>query len=236
LVNTLCIFLKGCVMKFGQALRKARLSKGLSQPGLGEKVGESQATISHLETGRRGVERDPGLVGKLEHALGLAAGELARYLPTDHIARRLVPGAEVPRPVGKGVGRADKDGGGFSLPVLGVVPAGRPLEAVEDGEYVDLVKTFGGRDGLFLLRVQGDSMSGSFIHDGDLVVVRAGRVAESGAVVVAKVDGAATVKRLVKKGNRWELHAANDRFPPIVLHPGERNDVVGRVVAVVKLF
>jgi transcriptional regulator with XRE-family HTH domain len=74
---------------FGKALREARRSAGMTQVQLAAAVGISQADIALLELGRRGVDRSPELVAKLEGVLGLAPGTLAQYLPAGHAARAI---------------------------------------------------------------------------------------------------------------------------------------------------
>jgi DNA polymerase V len=70
----------------------------------------------------------------------------------------------------------------------------------------------------FFLRVSGDSMLGAGIHDGDLLVVDRSLDARPGRVVVAVLDGAFTLKRLVRHRGRLRLEAANSAYPPLELH------------------
>ena len=70
----------------------------------------------------------------------------------------------------------------------------------------------------FFLRVSGDSMLGAGIHDGDLLVVDRSLDARPGRVVVAMLDGAFTLKRLVRHRGRLRLEAANSAYPPLELH------------------
>ncbi len=118
------------------------------------------------------------------------------------------------------------------IPLLGHVAAGRPLLAEEnlDG-HLDIpgaVST--GRAGVFALRVRGDSMRDAGILDGDAVVVQKQETARSGEIVVALVDGEATVKRLRLAGRRAFLDPANPAYRPIPV--GGETRVVGRVVGV----
>src|SRR5512140_3473796 len=107
------------------------------------------------------------------------------------------------------------------IPVLGRVPAGGPREAIEEaeGELLldpDLV----GEGEVFSLRVKGDSMTGAHICDGDHVLVRSQTRAEEGEIVVAVVDGEATVKRFRRGKGKVRLEAANPAYPPIVVPVG----------------
>jgi repressor LexA len=119
------------------------------------------------------------------------------------------------------------------VPVLGRVAAGVPITAQEDieGDFV-LPSAFvpHGSDG-FMLRVQGDSMVDAAILDGDLIFVRPQPSAENGEIVVAMLDGEATVKRFYREPGRIRLQPENQRMAPIYASDVE---IVGRVEAVVR--
>ena len=70
----------------------------------------------------------------------------------------------------------------------------------------------------FFLKVSGDSMLGAGIHDGDLLIVDRSLEPRPGRVVVAVLDGAFTLKRLVRHQGRLRLEAANSAYPPLELH------------------
>ena len=119
------------------------------------------------------------------------------------------------------------------LPILGKVAAGVPITAQEnvEGEFV-LAAGFAPRSAdAFMLRVQGDSMVEAAILDGDLIVVRPQRTADNGEIVVAMLDGEATVKRFYREAGRIRLQPENPAMEPIY-----SNDVtiLGRVEAVVR--
>ena len=69
----------------------------------------------------------------------------------------------------------------------------------------------------FFVRVSGDSMLGAGIHNNDLLIVDRSLTPSNGKVVIAAIEGALTVKRLVLKNNKAYLHAENDGFPPITI-------------------
>ncbi len=124
------------------------------------------------------------------------------------------------------------------VPVLGRVPAGGPREAIEEveGELLldpDLV----GEGEVFSLRVKGDSMTEAHICDGDYVLVRAQAHAEEGEIVVAVIDGEATVKRFHRRKGKVRFEAANPAYPPIVVPPGAPAfRIAGKVVGVYRKF
>jgi repressor LexA len=119
------------------------------------------------------------------------------------------------------------------LPILGRVAAGVPITAQEDveGEFVLSTAFVPRASNAFMLRVQGDSMVEAAILDGDLILVRPQRTAENGEIVVAMLDGEATVKRFYREPNRIRLQPENQRMTPIYASDVE---IVGRVEAVVR--
>lgn len=119
------------------------------------------------------------------------------------------------------------------IQIVGRIAAGRPLEAVETPEPLD-VDEFLPQDGEhYALRVRGDSMVDDGIHDGDLVVVRKTSGARNGQVVVAILgDEEATLKRYYRTADgRVRLEPANARLRPVVV---DRCEVRGVVVSVVR--
>jgi repressor LexA len=122
----------------------------------------------------------------------------------------------------------------FELPLAGTVAAGKPIEAIETPDSIEVPSTMVGAGENFVLRVQGDSMVGDGILDGDYVVVRKQASADSGQTVVALIRGEATVKRLLRKGSRVELHPANPAMSPIVLEDEESFRIEGVVVGVIR--
>ena len=133
-------------------------------------------------------------------------------------------GMRVVRPEGRGV----------ELPLAGTVAAGRPIEAVENPDTIEVPASMVGAGENFVLRVQGDSMIGDGILDGDFVVVRKQAAAENGQTVVALIENEATVKRLYRKGGRIELHPANPAMQPIMVEGEESFRIEGVVVGVIR--
>jgi repressor LexA len=119
------------------------------------------------------------------------------------------------------------------VPILGRVAAGVPITAQEDveGEFVLPTGFVPRASNAFMLRVQGDSMVEAAILDGDLILVRPQRTAENGEIVVAMLDGEATVKRFYREPGRIRLQPENHALAPIYASDVE---IVGRVEAVVR--
>jgi repressor LexA len=121
------------------------------------------------------------------------------------------------------------------LPLVGEVPAGPLRHASEEVEEWLPVPARWGGEGRFLLRVRGDSMVGDGIRDGDLVVVDPSPDAKDGDVVVALVDGEATVKRLRRRKEAVELEASNPDYPTLRVESGEAEvRLAGRVVSLLR--
>jgi len=102
------------------------------------------------------------------------------------------------------------------LPLVGRIAAGRPLEAIEMPDTVDMETIFSSRHPVRVLQVTGDSMIDEHIQEGDLVVYEARSNAKDGDTVVALVDGEeATLKKFYREKNRIRLQPANSQYKPI---------------------
>ena len=126
----------------------------------------------------------------------------------------------------------------IELPLLGLVAAGVPIEAVEDRETLSVPEDMlrrGGRN--FVLKVAGDSMIDEQIRDGDFIVVNSRERAENGEMVVALVDGeSATVKTFYReKDGKVRLQPANPTMKPMYF-PSDRVRVQGVVVGVIRRY
>jgi len=123
---------------------------------------------------------------------------------------------------------------GRSVPLVGKVTAGLPILATQNIEdYLVLPKDMLGRDELFCLRVQGDSMIDVGIFDGDVIVVRQQNNAENGEIVVAMIEDEATVKRIYFEKKRVRLQPENSTMAPIYAPSVQ---VLGKVVALFRQF
>jgi len=124
------------------------------------------------------------------------------------------------------------------LPLLGLVAAGAPIEAIEDSETVAVPEDMlTGRGPHFVLRVRGDSMIDDQIRDGDCVVVDGREAAENGEMVIALVGGdSATVKRYYRENDgRIRLQPANEDHAP-QYYGEDEVQVRGVVVGVIRKY
>lgn len=130
------------------------------------------------------------------------------------------------------------EAGSVVLPLLGAVRAGAPQLAVEEVEaHIAVDSTMVKSRDSFLLRVKGDSMVEAHIVEGDLAVVRPQSTAENGEIVVALIDGEATLKRFFHEGERLRLQPENVNMQPIIV-TAEAQDVtiVGKVTGLCRVL
>ena len=121
------------------------------------------------------------------------------------------------------------------IPVVGKVAAGIPITATENVEDTLSFSQnlFGDQDELFILKVQGESMINAGIFDGDKIVVHKQENAENGEIVVAMIDGEATVKRFYKEKNQIRLQPENDFMSPIIVKDVH---ILGTVVGLIRNY
>jgi repressor LexA len=166
----------------------------------------------------------------------------------DHLRALERKGALQRRAAGRRTSRALTlaDGGvAPAVPILGRIAAGPGMLAEEnrEGELPLAASALpNGGEGVFALRVRGESMIGAHICDGDLVVVRRQDTALPNDIVVAVVepesgDSEATVKRFFRDGERVVLKPENPTMAPIVINPLERRvHILGKVIGLLRGF
>ena len=124
---------------------------------------------------------------------------------------------------------------GMTLPLLGRIAAGRPIEAVENPETLSLSDFTSSKD-VYVLKVMGESMQDEHIVEGDYVIVEKAETARNGEIVVALVEGSdATLKRIYVEGETTRLQPSNARMQPIMV-PSRSVNVQGRVIGVLRKY
>ena len=123
----------------------------------------------------------------------------------------------------------------FELPLLGKVAAGKPIEAVEQADVIEVPPSMLGRGDHFVLEVRGFSMEEEGILDGDFVVVRKQSRAEQGETVVALINNEATVKKYYKNKDHVELRPAHEGMESIRVSEGDMR-IEGKVVGVIRYY
>ena len=125
-----------------------------------------------------------------------------------------------------------------SLPVMGKIAAGVPIEAIEDGANHVAVpgSMLAGRGNHYALEVKGESMIDAGINHGDIVVIRETSNVSDGDIVVAMVEGyETTLKRYRRTGGMIALEAANPAFETRVL-PADKVEVQGKLVGLIRSY
>jgi repressor LexA len=123
--------------------------------------------------------------------------------------------------------------GSAELPLMGLVAAGNPTQAVEQQDRLDFSDLFCGSDH-YALKVRGQSMIEDHIDDGDYVVIRRQETAENGERVVVMIDNEVTLKRFHREKGQIRLDPANGRMKPIYLDPKADNRILGVLVGVLR--
>lgn len=193
-------------------IRELRKQRGLSQRELAELCNVHQTAVSQWENGRTSPDSESLII--LSKALGVSVG-------------RLVGGEEYE--------------GKVTIPVLGYVRAGIPMEAIEDIlDYEEISSDTASRGEYFGLKIRGESMFPLF-REGDTVIVRRQPDVENGEIAVVLVNGNdAAVKKLIKKDTGIMLVSENPAFEPMFFTNDEIASlpvtVVGKVTELRRKF
>jgi len=121
----------------------------------------------------------------------------------------------------------------ITLPLLGLIAAGNPIEAIENPEPITVSRSLLARSGRhYVLKVKGESMINEGIFDGDFVIIREQPTAEQGDTVVAIInDNEATLKKFYADDDLFTLKSANPHVPPIV---AKELSIRGKVISVIR--
>jgi repressor LexA len=126
-------------------------------------------------------------------------------------------------------------GNGLTLPLMGRIAAGRPVEAMENPETISLADFTRSKD-VYVLQVSGESMQDEHIVNGDYVLVEKTNTARDGEIVVALVNGSdATLKRMFREGDKIRLQPSNSAMAPIVV-AAATVQIQGRVIGVLRKY
>lgn len=195
-----------------KSLYLARTSKGLSQEQVAEFLGVHRTTYNRYEKGTR----DPDLetISKLavlfEVTTDFLLGSNAKSLYSDRFGK---------------------------IPLLGTVPAGTPIEAIENvEEYIDMYPRFVKHGELFALRVQGDSMEPD-LRTGDIAIVEKQGFVDSGTIAVVRVNGEdVTIKKVKLVQNGLMLIPTNPAYDPVFFNVDQIAalpvSIIGKVIEI----
>lgn len=190
-------------------MKMRRTQCGFTQQEVADRLGIDRTTYTKYETGKSEPSFDT--MQKISEILQVPVTELLEEWYEGCTIQTLAkpsitdePNVVEYRPTG-------------SVPVLGRIPAGPPLEAVEEVEGYEPV-TVTDPENCFYLRVEGDSMVGAGIQTGDLVLIRLQPTADNGQIVACKINGdEATLKRFRQQGDTVILMPENPKYDPLVV-------------------
>lgn len=197
-------------MTIGDKIKKFRLEKDMTQGELGAKLGVAKQTIFKYESGE--ITNIP--LDNIKKLCAIFDVDVTELIDLNWFNVRKV----------------DFKSPSKKIPILGKIAAGTPILAVENHEdYFDTAE-FTGAD--FALQIQGDSMIGSRIYDGDIVFIKKQSCIENGQIGAFLIDGEATLKIFNKQNNTIMLLSSNPKYPPIILSPEKENLVLGKLIGV----
>jgi len=121
----------------------------------------------------------------------------------------------------------------FEIPLMGLIAAGAPIEAIRTNETIDIPRDMMGKN-VFALKVRGDSMIEEGIFDGDYIIIEQTTTPNNGDIVVALIDREnATLKRFYKEKDHVRLQPSNPKYGPIRV---KKVMIQGRVKGVIRKF
>jgi len=203
-------------------ITELRQKRGLSQTEFAKRFKVARSTIAMWETGDR--VPDTETIGKLAEFFDVSSDYLLGL--TDD---------PTPRPRIESENEVLEIEGVLRIPLLGYIAAGNPIfadEHIEEWiEYPNIGRKY--REGeLFALRVKGDSMIGSRIWPGDVVIVRVQEEVADGEIAVVNVDGEnAVLKRVRRVNGQYILYSDNPNYEPIIVS-SDRARICGKVIQV----
>lgn len=197
-------------MTIGDKIKNFRLEKDMTQGELGAKLGVAKQTIFKYESGE--ITNIP--LDNIKKLCAIFDVDVTELIDLNWFNVRKV---DFKTPTKK-------------IPILGKIAAGTPILAIENYEdYFDTAE-FTGAD--FALQIQGDSMIGSRIYDGDIVFIKKQPSINSGEIGAFLIDGEATLKIFNKQSDTIMLLSSNPQYPPIILSPDKENLVLGKLIGV----
>lgn len=206
-------------MTLSEKIKALRKKKKLTQEELASVIGVERSTVGKYETG---VRPSTEMLSVLADYFGVTV---------DYLIGREPEIAQPSPPRRKGI----------KIPILGYVPAGIPIEAVEDVlGYEEITPEMARNGEHFALKIKGDSMTPNIMH-GDIVIVRLQPDVESGETAIVKVNGDdATCKRVIKHKTGISIVANNPAYEPRFFSNEEIMElpvtVVGKVVELRRSF
>lgn len=200
-----------------------RKKNGISQIDLAKIANVDQTAVSRWELGKS--MPDPNTLALLADYFDVSVDQI--------LGRESLDGPRFPKLIDDAIKNL-KPVAIQRLPMLGNISAGKPIFADEEHEF--MVESDIKAD--FCLRVQGDSMVGAGIFNGDIVFIRQQPTVNNGEIAAVLIDDEATLKRVYKTNNLISLIAENPAYPPIIYKANDGHDILilGKAVGLSRLF
>ena len=211
-------------MTFGEAVKAAIEAKGLRPTPVAKLVGTSGANMSGIISGKSQLLRDFDLIGKLEDVTGVARGGLVKYLPPDHPAHRYYA-PDAPPVVASGVGPA--------IPMAGRADGGKGQFREPAGKR-EFFRPRKYPPGTLAVVVDGDSVSGYGVFDGDTIAVMPSLdngETHDGCLIVSQSNQGYVVKKW-EGGKSWSLRAGE--VEPTEESPDQSSRMFGVVIGIIE--
>ena len=215
--------------------REIATGLGLSSPATIQQHIEALEKKGFLKRGGTRESRALQWTARSKKVLSAIQANLISNPPTPHHNTLRFPAKE----------RETEDSSQSSLPLLGSIAAGYPIEVFPDSRMVNIpldlfmpknVRVKPSISEFYVLTVRGDSMIDEGILPNDWVVLQNSKQAKSGTTVAALLNGEATLKTYVKTKTGIELHPANPSYPVISVQPEDRFEIQGVLVGLVRKF
>jgi len=215
-------------MGLGERIKHLREKRNLTQKDFAEILKIGRSTVSQYESNSRAPDNETlKLIAEYfctstDYLLGRTNIEDAEFYRPNKVSEIKTNYNTTP------LGRTVK------IPLLGIIPAGKPLFA-EDNiiDYIDTPIERVSNGEYFYLQVQGNSMINARIHDGDQVLIYKQSDVENGEIAAVRLNGYdATLKRVKKMDNNIVLYPENSEYDPIFVKEGEDIEIIGKVVEV----
>ncbi|MDR0841158.1 MAG: helix-turn-helix domain-containing protein [Christensenellaceae bacterium] len=207
-------------------LKELRLAKGLTQDDIARVLGVQKAAVSKYEKGY--VALPPDTLMTLCDFFGVTADHM--------LLRDAAPQSAAVTPLFKSAGPVSSlftpitDTVG--VPLVGRVHAGLPILADENiTEYLPLPASDVRAGDYFYMEVEGDCMTGEFIPEGALVLVRLQNRVENGQIAVVRLENEVLLRKVKWMGNHLVLIPSNVKYEPIIITGGDV-EIIGRVIEV----
>lgn len=197
-----------------QHLKSLRKSRGVTQKQLADYLGCTEQSVANYENGRRSADYETQL--KISEFFGVPLDYLFRGSESSFCD---VPGImSMPQM--------------FKKPLLGTISCGDPIMSEENFEgYYDVPEMFSGCD--FILKCEGDSMTGARIYDGDFVFIKQQSIVDNGQIAAILIDGTEKLlKRVYITDESVILQAENPAYPPRVFSKDDMNrvSIIGKAI------